>query len=156
MFKFTKNNLSVNLRPGITPCQPIIPRRYTLTHSDQTGQLFLSIGLDYATDEINASRDEVLAEWHCLGTRSYQFHAYVYIGSHCSKTEAASRNRHFIRRLPLALSAIYGGDRSFFYNRTELLTAPIWLHFQSAYCKFHRTEYWGMFTEYANGYSRRV
>ncbi|TCL38248.1 staygreen protein [Anaerospora hongkongensis] len=153
---FDKTNLSVNLRPGITACQPIIPRRYTLTHSDQTGQLFLSVALQYATDEITPSRDEVLAEWRCLGPRNFQLHAYVCVDNHSGKKEAALRNKHFIRRLPLALGAIFCGDRYFFYNRPELHMAPVWIHFQSCYPEFCRDEYWGVMAEYANSYSRKI
>lgn len=153
---FDKTNLSVYLRPGITACQPIIPRRYTLTHSDQTGQLFLSVALQYATDEITPIRDEVLAEWRCLGPRNFQLHAYVCVDNHCGKKEAAVRNKHFIRRLPLALGAILCGDRYFFYNRPDLHMAPAWIHFQSCYPEFCRDEYWGIMAEYANSYSRKT
>jgi hypothetical protein len=156
MLSFNGSKISVNLRPGITPRQPIIPRRYTLTHSDQTGQLFLSIGQNYAADEVNPSRDEVLAEWLSVGNRRFQLHAYVYVGSHCSKAEADLRNRVFVRQLPLALQAIRYGDRRFFYNRPNLHIAPIWLHFESTYPEFCRVEYWGTFAGYTNVYSRKV
>ena len=46
----------------------LFPRKYTLTHSDITGDLFLSIGPDYDYKKISnfyskLLRDEVLAEW---------------------------------------------------------------------------------------------
>jgi len=45
-----------------------VPRRYTLTHSDSTGDLFLTIGDDYDFKQISGwytklMGDEVLAEW---------------------------------------------------------------------------------------------
>ena len=45
-----------------------LPRRYTLTHSDVTGELFLTIARDYDKKQIGGwytrfMRDEVLGEW---------------------------------------------------------------------------------------------
>ena len=63
MSHLNPEKLSVEFMTGVTPTVPIIPRRYTLTHSDITAELFLNIGLTYAYDKINAMRDEVLGEW---------------------------------------------------------------------------------------------
>jgi hypothetical protein len=60
MSKLNPEKLSVEFRQGVTPTEPIIPRRYTLTHSDITAELFLTIGSYYAYDKITAMRDEVL------------------------------------------------------------------------------------------------
>jgi hypothetical protein len=45
-----------------------LPRRYTLTHSDTTGDLFLTVANEYKREQISGwytqiMRDEVLAEW---------------------------------------------------------------------------------------------
>lgn len=45
----------------------VFPRRYTLTHSDRTADLFLTIGPEYIFDQFKGlyarlMRDEVLAE----------------------------------------------------------------------------------------------
>ena len=63
MSRLKPEKLSVEFRKGVTTTEPIIPRRYTLTHSDVTADLFLTIGLIYAYDKVNAMRDEVLGEW---------------------------------------------------------------------------------------------
>ena len=47
MKKLDPDKLLVEYKPGVTPISPIIPRRYTLTHSDETGELFLTIGSEY-------------------------------------------------------------------------------------------------------------
>jgi hypothetical protein len=55
----------------IEPCGsegPESPRRYTLTHSDLTGDLFLTIGPEYDKRQISGiytrlMRDEVLGGW---------------------------------------------------------------------------------------------
>jgi len=58
--------LHVTYLPGVDPEAPIAPRRYTLTHSDVTGNLYLTIGPDYNLNQISGwytrfMRDEVLA-----------------------------------------------------------------------------------------------
>ncbi|MDP4108146.1 MAG: staygreen family protein [Bacillota bacterium] len=45
MNNFNPEKLSVKCMDGITITEPIIPRRYTHTHSDLTGDLFLTIGI---------------------------------------------------------------------------------------------------------------
>ena len=87
MSKLNPGKLSVDFREGVTTTEPIIPRRYTLTHSDITAELFLTIGLKYAYDKISAMRDEVLGEW--IKTRNgYFFHVYLFLNRNilqCSK-----------------------------------------------------------------------
>ena len=39
---FYPEKLSVEYMDGATSTEPVIPRRYTLTHSDLTGELFLT------------------------------------------------------------------------------------------------------------------
>ncbi len=66
--KFTitiKDGCCTNFLPPTTECMPVKGRKYTMTHSDATRELFLSIGNQY---NFNAAinfkiRDEVLAEW---------------------------------------------------------------------------------------------
>ena len=62
MKKLNPEKLHVEFRQGVTPTEPIMPRRYTLTHSDVTAELFLTVGPEYAYDKITQMRDEVLAE----------------------------------------------------------------------------------------------
>jgi hypothetical protein len=59
---FNPEKLSVKYMDGITATELVIPRCYTLTHSDFTGELFLTIGIYYAWENINPKRDEVLGE----------------------------------------------------------------------------------------------
>lgn len=65
---FDASRLHVTFAEGTRPDGPLTPRRYTLTHSDRTGHLFLSIGPDYDRRALRAlqvrlERDEVLGEW---------------------------------------------------------------------------------------------
>ena len=58
----------VQVEDGVTATAPLIPRCYTLTHSDFSGELFLTIGKVYDHSQISGwytrlMRDEVLASW---------------------------------------------------------------------------------------------
>jgi hypothetical protein len=76
-------NLHTSFLPGAISEGTVIPRRYTLTHSDRTGELFLYIGPDYNKDQISGwytrlMRDEVLAEWK-QDKESYSLHVYLHV-----------------------------------------------------------------------------
>ncbi|WP_238457925.1 staygreen family protein [Alkalihalobacterium alkalinitrilicum] len=64
MSSFDPQKLSVNFNPPASTVQPVETRKYTLTHSDDTGELFLDIGYVYNYAAIDCQmRDEILAEW---------------------------------------------------------------------------------------------
>ena len=130
--------------------QSIIPRRYTLTHSDETRDLFLTIGNDYAWATVNTKmRDEVLGEWKQVGDTLY-FKVYLYIdqGEYDEQT-AAQRNDIFRRELPLALTAIRYGDSALFKQYPSLDQAMLFVHFMSTYPQLARQENWGTFSTYS-------
>lgn len=154
MSRLNPEKLSVEFREGITTTEPIIPRRYTLTHSDITAELFLTIGLTYAYDKINAMRDEVLSEWIKIGDQ-YFFYVYLYVDGQFGSGVAAMRNHIFRRELPLALEAIRCGDKKFFSAHSELNDVPIIVHFMSTNPQFNRIENWGTFSHYYISSSRR-
>ena len=61
MSKFQPEKLNVSYKDEIRTKTFLFPRKYTLTHSDESGELFLSIGKNYDFDQINYNiRDEVL------------------------------------------------------------------------------------------------
>lgn len=147
MKRLNPKKLTVTYRKGVTETEPIIPRRYTLTHSDITADLFLTIGLKYAYDEVNPMRDEVLAEWH-RKKNGYALYVYVYVDGEFGSKVSAVRNKIFVRELPLALEAIRYGDRAFFEAHPELDQSPIWIYFDSTIPRYNRIEYWGTPADY--------
>lgn len=146
MNRLNPEKLFVEYR-GVTPTEPIIPRKYTLTHSDETGDLFLTIGTKYAYDKINEMRDEVLAEWQKRNDM-YVLSVFVYVDGEFGKMMAPIRYKIFKRELPLALEAIRYGDRRFFDKNPELDDAPINIYFKSSNPKYNRIEYWGTPADY--------
>jgi hypothetical protein len=146
--KLKPEKLSVEYRSGVSPKNPIIPRLYTLTHSDETGQLFLTIGDKYALDKITPKRDEVLAEWIPYQADYVALYANVHVDGKGGPEEAALRNTIFVRELPLAIEAIRYGDNSLFIAHPELDSYPLFIQFNSVYPQFNRVEYWGVLGQY--------
>jgi hypothetical protein len=146
---FNPQKLSVEYMDGITATGPVIPRYYTLTHSDLTGDLFLTIGIHYAWDKINPMRDEVLGEWKQIGGSLF-YCVYVYIDQgQYHQNEAAKRNEIFRRELPLALTAIRYGDRFLFKTYPSLDQATIIINFMSTYPLYAKQESWGTFHSFS-------
>jgi len=61
--ELSPNRIFAQYRDKIQPYQPVPGRKYTITHSDTTGQLFVFIAGEYAEDQINEMRQEVRLEW---------------------------------------------------------------------------------------------
>lgn len=149
MSNFNPEKLFVTYNSGVTATEPVIPRCYTLTHSDFTDELFLTIGNHYALEKINPKRDEVLGEWKQNGS-FLNFYVYLYIDQgEFNVNVSAKRNEIFRRELPLALTAIRYGDRFLFSAYPKLDKTFIIINFMSAHPQFARQENWGTFHHYS-------
>jgi hypothetical protein len=151
MSKFMPDKLTVTYLLPATPYEPVDSRKYTLTHSDTTGELFLSIGNVYDFQSINFTmRDEVLAVW-ITRNGEYVLYGNVYISKgEFDKNMARIRYMIFKKELELALTGIIYGDRSFFTNYPWLLDAPIYIQFTSVFPEFNKLEYYGTPRKYLN------
>ena len=140
---------------GVTKRHPIIPRRYTLTHSDITAELFLTVGREFAYEELTPERDEVLAKWRRY-QNGYALYCRVQVDAKKgSKVISAARYKIFKRELPLALEAIRFGDKKFFESHPLLDHAPIWILFASNYQEYNGIQYWGTPSQYMK-FTRRL
>ena len=129
-----------------------LPRRYTLTHSDVTGELFLTIARDYDRKQVSGwytrfMRDEVLAEWLQEG-REYSLHLYCHVSGGIVFGTAGMRYSIFRQHMPLVLQALHEGDRALFENDPELRNTRVYVHFAAWQKRFQGTEEWGMIGEY--------
>uniref|UniRef100_A0A942T2I7 Staygreen family protein n=2 Tax=Neobacillus citreus TaxID=2833578 RepID=A0A942T2I7_9BACI len=140
---FNPSKLHVNCLSS-SPSMQVYGRKYTLTHSDTTGDLFLSIGYHYDLKGINVSkRDEVLAEWMTTKKGAPILSGNVYVsGGEFDEQTAQRRFLIFQRELNLALSAIIYGDQRLFRQYPELLDANIFIHFNSIFPAFNQTMYY--------------
>ena len=139
--------MKVNFGIGTSETEPIIPRKYTLTHSDITGELFLTIAAKYDYDKITDMRDEVLAEWSMVNDE-YALMVNVMVDNEKNPVMSAIRNDIFVKELPLALEAIVYGDRELLKSNPYLYKAPIYVKFNSVYPMFNRLELWGTLSDY--------
>jgi len=150
MSNFNPERLSVEYRDGVTATEPIISRHHTLTHSDDTGDLFLTIGTQFAWDKVNPElRDEVLGEWKTNGHYWY-YNAYVIVNTQNQDFDTAIRRYEVFRReLPLALTAIRYGDRLLFDRYPPLDNGLIIMNFMSTYPQLYKQEMYGTFSSYS-------
>jgi hypothetical protein len=152
MKRLNPENLRIDFLSGTTMESPLIPRRYTLTHSDRTGELFLCIGPDYNKRQTSGlytrlMRDEVLAEWK-QDENGYYLHIYLHVSGGLVFGRAGWREEIFRSELLLVLESIRYGDRGLFIVHPEMDLAPIYVHFQSPDPKHHKTELFGVLCDY--------
>ena len=147
MSRLNPGKLTVEYRGDVTETAPVIPRRYTLTHSDFTAELFLTIAPDFAYDQLNEMRDEVLGEW-IASPEGYRYYVYLQAEGQNGLGGAAIRREIFRRELPLAFEAIRYGDRTFFEAHSGSDHIPIIVFYLSSKPERNETEYWGTFADY--------
>ena len=121
-------------------------RKYTLTHSDTTGELFLTIGREYDQDAISGwytklMRDEVLAEW--ADSEGLILHIHLHVSGGLVFGPAKWRESIFKSHLPLVLEAICTGDLDFIAEKEACMKAPIHVHFHARQAALDHVEVWG-------------
>lgn len=137
MAEFDPRKLKVCYDDNCDYDRPIKGRKYSLSHSDETGFLFLTIGkrFHYTDDQT------VLAELRKIN-RIDVLDVYVQLDNEGGIEATKIRDRIFRRELHLALKAITYGDKRFFINN-KLLDAFVRIKFQSRYPQFNSIEQWG-------------
>lgn len=124
------DRLHARFLSGATPTEPIEGRRYTLTHSDRTGELFLSIGRRYDAESLRAlqvrlERDEVLGEWVRTGDRwVLELHMMAQGGLPVFGTGSMRRGIFRYYR-PVVLDAIGTADARLLAEHPELADAEV-------------------------------
>ncbi|RSK27550.1 hypothetical protein EJF36_12045 [Bacillus sp. HMF5848] len=152
MSSFDPQKLSVTFIPPANVKQPVIGRKYTLTHSDVTAQLFLDIGCVYNFDAIDpAKRDEVLAEWQKDRSNRLHLMGVVHVdGGEYSQAVIDVRFNIFKKEMTTALSGMIYGDSHFLLSYPKLLDAPIFIHFESTNPSYNHIFYYGTPRYYFN------
>ena len=114
MSRLNPKKLHIQFAPGVTAQGSLTPRRYTLTHSDSTGALFLIIAPEVDRKQIagwytRLMRDEVLAEWQ-ESEEGPALHAFCHVSGGFVLGSAGMRHNIFRRELPLVLEAFRWGE----------------------------------------------
>ena len=144
---FTPDKLETTFIEPINLYGPIKNRKYTLTHSDNTGMMFLTIANEYDYNAINYDlRDEILGVWK-TADNSYILFLYAFIGV-LNYDNALYRYNIFKSHMDSALQAIIYGDRELLNKYPELLNTPIYLKFDSSIPVFNNYEFYGFVRDY--------
>lgn len=152
MKRLNPSKLHVSYSPEIEQDALILPRRYTLTHSDLTGDLYLTIGKQYNQTQLcgwytRLMRDEVLAEWDVQDKQNC-LDVYCHVSGGFIFGTARFRYNIFRKELPLVLESFRYGDRRLFDRRPELDKSPIWVYFQAKHKRYKLKESWGTLEDY--------
>lgn len=129
----------------------VFPRRYTLTHSDSSGDLYLTIAPDYNKKQISGlytrfMRDEVLAEW-LNENNNPQLHVYCHVIGGLVFGGKRMRESIFRREMPLVLTAFRMGDADFITENPDFDNSQVIIHYQKA-GKDYLIENFGKLSEY--------
>jgi len=143
--RLNPNKLHTTFLPPTGVDSPLVPRCYTLTHSDRTGDLFLTIAHVFYKKQLKGwqtriMRDEVLAEW-LKNEEVYSLHVYCQVSRGIGTVKF--RDRIFRQELPLVLEAFRYGDQKHFNAHPFLDKSSIWVHFRSKKMKYNKIEDWG-------------
>lgn len=99
-----------------------LERKYTLTHSDETGMRFLFIGSEYAEEEYDELRDEVIAKWEKVNDE-YILKFSCPLSCEKSKYSSDERLKIFKKHMPRVLEAVIKGDVKYIRSNSKLLEA---------------------------------
>ena len=146
--RFDSEKITTTFIYPATPYEPVNNRKYTLTHSDNTGELFLDIGTKYNFSAINNEiRDEVLGKLVLASDNTFKIFFYLYVGDGDFET-ASNRYNIFKSHMNHALQSIIFGDIALFDEYPQLLNTPIYVKFDSLYPIFNNYEHYGYVSDY--------
>jgi magnesium dechelatase len=152
MSDLNPEKLHVTFHAGTSAEELRLPRRYTLTHSDFSGDLFLSIGPGYDHRQIagfytRLMRDEVLAELKDDG-QELSLHVYCHVSGGIVFGTARMRNGILHQHMRMVLEALRCGEEKLVAAYPGLGRVRVWVHFLSNRARYNRVEDWGLFQEY--------
>ncbi|MBR3771373.1 MAG: hypothetical protein IKL07_03810 [Clostridium sp.] len=147
MEKIEPARVFTEMRDYITPFQPVMGRKYTMTHSDETGDLYVTIGMQYAEDKVEPMRDEVRMEFEDT-ENGLVLVGEVLIDGDGVEGKSEFRNEIFAREMGIALQAIRYADQELFSSNPELDQIPVLIWFRSADPAYNKLYEYGTMSEY--------
>ncbi len=130
MRELNPRKVFVQYRDSMKPYEPVLDRKYTITHSDITAELFVTISENYADDQITKMRDEVTIAWTQYNNEPV-LTGSVLIDGEGVTGNAMVRNNIFYNEMPTALQALREADRFLFEAEPELDNTHVFIYFIS-------------------------
>lgn len=130
MRELNPHKVFVQYRDIMKPYEPVMGRKYTITHSDLTADLFVFIASNYADDQITELRDEVRVTWERYKKRLALI-GTVTVDGNGVIGDAYTRDKIFYNEMPKALNTLRLADRFLFDKEPSLDNAPVFIHFIS-------------------------
>jgi hypothetical protein len=148
MKELNPQKVFVQYRDIMEPFEPVTDRKYTITHSDITAELFVFIAIDYAEDQVTIMHDEVRVAWEENKYGSVLMGSVVVDGKDV-KGNSKIRNRIFYNEMPTALQALRKADRFLFDKNPDLDSSAVFIHFISNNPAYDKTYDFGIIGSYA-------
>jgi len=133
----------VQYRDRMEPYEPVMGRKYTITHSDTTAELFVFVAENYAEDQITRMRDEVRIAWE-ENKKGLALIGSVIVDGKGVIGNASIRNKIFYNEMPTALQALREADRFLFDKEPNLDNTPVFIHFISSNPEYDNTYDFGV------------
>lgn len=143
MRELNPQKVFVQYRDIMEPYEPVMGRKYTITHSDTTAELFVFVAKDYAEDQITRMRDEVRVAWE-EKKNGLALMGSVIVDGKGVIGSAYIRNKIFYNEMPTALQALRQADRFLFDKEPNLDNTPIFIHFISSNPTYDKTYDFGV------------
>lgn len=137
----------VQYRDIMKPYEPVLERRYTITHSDITAELFVFVASDYANDQVTSIRDEVRIVWEQY-KKGFALYGFVLVDGNGVTGNAEIRNKIFYKEMPTALQALRQADRFLFDKEPDLDNTPVFIRFISNNPIYAKTYNFGVISSY--------
>lgn len=134
-------------RDVIKPYEPILGRKYTITHSDTTAELFVFISENYAEDQVTRMHDEVKIAWQ-QNESSLALIGSVDVDGKGLLSNPTIRSKIFYDEMPTALQALRHADRFLFDTNPSLDGAPVIIHCISSNPGYDKTYNFGAIGKY--------
>ena len=131
MRQLNPQKVFVQYRDIMKPYNPVIGRKYTITHSDATADLFVFIGSHFSEDQVTAMHDDVKIGWEQTD-RGLALIGSVLVDGEEAPGNSNIRNSIFLNEMPTALQALRLADRFLFEINPAFDRAPVLIHFISS------------------------
>lgn len=137
----------VQYRDIMKPHAPILSRKYTITHSDTTAELFVFVAENYAEDQVTKMHDEVRIAWD-QNKKELLLIGYVTVDNEDVQGSSFIRNKVFYNEMPTALQALRQADRFLFETLPQLDNTPVIIHFISSNPVYNKSYNFGIIGNY--------